>query len=116
MLAYKDGARVVAGAHLYPAVTLAKSLECGLVSLTSAGLELQTARTIIVAATNYTFGYVIEEQAAPTEEELEQFNLKEFLKPYPYMYKAISSIDHGQQSRDQDYLTGLQYIINGATK
>jgi TetR/AcrR family tetracycline transcriptional repressor len=115
MLAYKDGARVVAGAHLYPAVTLAKSLECGLLSLTSGGVDLQTARTIMITATNYTFGYVIEEQASPTKEEIANIDLEAFLAPYPNMAQAISGFDGSQEVRDKDYLTGLQYIIRGST-
>jgi TetR/AcrR family tetracycline transcriptional repressor len=114
MLAYKDGARVVAGAHLYPAVTLARSLECGLVSLNSAGIELSAARKIMTTATTYTFGYVIEEQAAPTEEEMARFDIEAFLEPYPNMARALSEYGSGKRSQDDDYLTGLNYIIEGA--
>jgi TetR/AcrR family tetracycline transcriptional repressor len=115
MLAYPDGARVVAGAHLYPAVTLAKSLECSLVSLNSAGVELKTARKIITTTTTYTFGYVIEEQAAPTDEQMAQFDVEEFLQPYPHMARALDGDGHSQEAQDRDYLTGLHYIITGAS-
>jgi TetR/AcrR family tetracycline transcriptional repressor len=115
MLAYPDGARTVAGAHLSPAVTLAKSLEAGLVSLSTAGIDLKTARQIMVTATNYTFGYVIEEQAAPTPEQLAGFDLDAFLEPYPLMMKAIGQIDRGPSARDEDFLRGLQYIVGGSS-
>ncbi len=115
MLAYPDGARVVAGAHLYPAVTLAKSLECGLISLASAGLSLQSARQIMTTATTYTFGYVIEEQAAPTTEEMAQFDLSEFLAPYPHMAQALGKDDRSAEAQERDYLAGLGYIIRGST-
>ncbi|HSX42765.1 MAG TPA: TetR/AcrR family transcriptional regulator C-terminal domain-containing protein [Candidatus Saccharimonadales bacterium] len=115
MLAYKDGARVVAGAHLYPAVTLAHSLECGLVSLSSAGVDLRTARRIMVTATTYTFGYVIEEQSAPTAEEMAQFDLETFLVPYPCMAETLRDYTPDKQSGNDDYLAGLRYIIQGGT-
>ena len=114
MLTYPDGARTVAGAHLYPAVTLARSFEAGLASLSTAGINLKMARQIMMTATNYTFGYVIEEQAAPTPEQLADFDLDAFLEPYPLMAEAIDEIDRGPAARDEDFLRGLQYIIGGA--
>lgn len=114
MLAYPDGARVVAGAHLYPAITLARSMECGLISLSSAGIDLQTARRIITAATTYTFGYVIEEQAAPTAEQMAEFDVEAFLEPYPHMAASMQNEDWTQQSQDEEYLSGLRYIIRGS--
>jgi TetR/AcrR family tetracycline transcriptional repressor len=114
MLAYPDGARVVAGAHLYPAVTLARSLECGLYSLHSAGVELAAARHIITTATTYTFGYVIEEQSAPTPEQMENFDVSVFLAQYPYMALSMKDVDHSRGSREKEYLTGLQLIVEGA--
>jgi TetR/AcrR family tetracycline transcriptional repressor len=116
MLAYPDGARVVAGAHLYPAITLAKSLECGLISLNGDGVELKTARKIVTTATTYTFGYVIEEQSAPDEKEMNNFNLRAFFASYPYIAKAIGQEDLSQKAKDEDYLDGLRFIISGATK
>lgn len=113
MLAYPDGARVVAGAHLYPAITLARSLECGLISLTSAGVSLKTARQLMTTATTYTFGYVIEEQAAPTAEQMAEFDLDAFLEPFPHMAKAITDDDRSMKGQDEDYLIGLRYIVNG---
>ncbi|MEJ0073415.1 MAG: TetR/AcrR family transcriptional regulator C-terminal domain-containing protein [Candidatus Saccharibacteria bacterium] len=114
MLAYPDGARVVAGAHLYPAVTLAQSLETGLLSLSTAGIDVKAARQIMTTATAYTFGYVIEEQAAPTAEQLAGFDLKAFLEPYPIMAEALDDIDRGPDARDKDFLRGLEYLIQGA--
>jgi TetR/AcrR family tetracycline transcriptional repressor len=112
MLAYPDGARVVAGAHLYPAVTLARLTDITIESLLSAGIDMQTARHICMTATHYTFGYVIEEQAAPTAEQLENIDMVAFLEPYPSMAKAIEGINF---TRVDDFLIGLDYIIAGAT-
>jgi TetR/AcrR family tetracycline transcriptional repressor len=113
MLAYPDGARVVAGAHFYPEVTLAKSLECSLISLSSAGVDLRTARKIITTATTYTFGYVIEEQAAPTKEQLLQYDVEDFLKSYPNIARAFNE-GRSKEAEDRDYLDGLKCIIAGA--
>ena len=115
MLAYPDGARTVAGAHLYPAVTLAKSMECGLISLSSAGIDLSEARKIITTATTYTFGYVIEEQAAPTAEQMAEFDLDALLEPYPHMARALTDDDRTLKGQDKDFLAGLNYIIAGAS-
>ncbi len=114
MLAYPDGARVVAGAHIYPAMTLARSGEASLEALHTAGVALQTARHITTTATHYTFGYVIEEQAAPTREQLASIDLVELLKPYPYVRMALKEMEPSPHSIDQDFLTGLKYIIDGS--
>lgn len=115
MLMYPDGARVVAGARLYPAVTLAQLLETGLVSLHSAGVDLTTARHIITTATTYTFGYVIEEQAAPTAEEMATFDIEAFLEPYPNLARSLTNEDHSPQAQNEDYLTGLRWVVQGAS-
>jgi TetR/AcrR family tetracycline transcriptional repressor len=114
MLAYPDGARVVAGAHLYPAVSLARLLETSLVSLLSAGIELQDARRIAMTMINYTFGFVIEEQAAPGPEELAKVDLERFLAPYPRMAESVKDIDRSHEAVDEDFMIGLGYIIKGA--
>ncbi|HUC89262.1 MAG TPA: TetR/AcrR family transcriptional regulator C-terminal domain-containing protein [Patescibacteria group bacterium] len=114
MLAYPDGGRVVAGAHLYPAVTLARSFEYSLVSLTSAGVDLQTARYIVKTATNFTFGYVIEEQAAPTEEQLADLDLEEIFRLYPNMARAMQDAKIKRKDDDEDFIIGLRYIIAGS--
>jgi AcrR family transcriptional regulator len=116
MLAYPDGARVVAGAHLYPAESLARSLETALVSLHSAGVDLQTARRIVTTATTYTFGYVIEEQAAPKPEDLAGVDLEDFLTPYPNLAKVATAATRARESVDEDFMTGLQYIMKGSTQ
>jgi len=111
MLAYPDGARVVAGAHLYPAVTLARSLECGLASLTSDGVSLDTARRIMWTATTYTFGYVIEEQSSPSPEHMAWPDMEAFLNAYPHMTQAMRTYQHSTHASDDEYLAGLQLIV-----
>ena len=114
MLAYPDGARVVAGAHLYPAVSLAEFSNVSILSLTSAGLSPKTAHDIVLTATHYTFGHVIEEQAAPTPEQLARVDLKAFLKRYPAMTEAIHAANTHVEHPDEAFETGLGFIIKGA--
>jgi TetR/AcrR family tetracycline transcriptional repressor len=125
MLAYADGAKIVAGAHLYPAMTLAKSFDTALLSLRSQGVQLTTARHLVTTATYYTFGFVIEEQASPSPEELTNFDFETFLQPYPNMQDALSeaglmplsrihNISELEMHTDNDFQTGLEYIINGS--
>lgn len=111
MLAYKDGGRVVAGAHLYPAVTLATITETGMASLMSAGVNIKTARYILLTATHYTFGHVIEEQAAPTPEQVAEFDVQSFLGHYPHIAKALS--EAYEEDPEANFVVGLRYIIVG---
>jgi TetR/AcrR family tetracycline transcriptional repressor len=114
MLAYPDGARVVAGAHIYPAVTLARSLDTSLESLVTAGVDIKTARFIVGTATHYTFGRVIEEQSSPSAEELKHFDMNELLAPYPYMRESFKEYDFNKFHAEEDFATGLEYIIRGS--
>lgn len=116
MLSRTDGARVVAGAHFYPAITLAKLYETAFISLTSANLDLKTARHIILTTTYFTFGFCIEEQAAPTPEELAAAKTQEIRTMFPNLFTAVDQAAQPLNSGDQDFLTGLQFIINGAPK
>lgn len=123
MLAYPDGGRVVAGAHFYPTVTLPKIIDCAIESLISSGIDIHTAFHIVMTATYYTFGFVIEEQAAPTHEQEEINNVKDFLETYPNLAKAIKERGHFQGNEEEDevldnddFIIGLKYIIDGSGK
>jgi TetR/AcrR family tetracycline transcriptional repressor len=116
MLRYPDGGRVVAGAHLYPALTLGKFFECGIESLQSAGFDLQTARHIIMTATYYTFGYVIEQQSSPTAEELRKNNHNHplFHDRLPHLKMATDEALRSGTTSDDDFIVGLGFIIKGS--
>lgn len=115
MLAFPDGARVVAGAHLQPAVTLGKLFECVLESLESSGLDTQQARHILMTVSTYTFGFVIEEQASPNPQEITMLNLNAPDSPYPHIVKAMQEAHSNSRDLDYDYKVGLGYIIKGST-
>jgi len=116
MLAYPDGGRVVAGANLYPAVTLGDLFETIMASLTSAGLRLQLSRTVAMTVIDYTFGYVIEEQAAPSSEEVESLESVHRIKTrYPLMIMAMQEAhSHYKTDSNTDFIAGLQLILRAA--
>ncbi len=114
MLAYPDGARVVAGAHPYPAVTLGESFNCALESLHSTGIDLPYAARIVMTATTYAFGYVIEEQSSPSAEDLADFDWDVFKDSVP-LIAQLMAIRRENYDADEDYKSGLRLIIDGAT-
>jgi TetR/AcrR family tetracycline transcriptional repressor len=114
MLAFPDGARVVAGAHLYPAVSLGGLFECALESMQSAGIDSKTSRHILMTATTYTFGFVIEEQASPSSQEVDMLHNKAQFPAYPHIAKAVQEAHQTKRSFDKDYTIGLQYILKGS--
>jgi TetR/AcrR family tetracycline transcriptional repressor len=117
MLAFPDGARVVAGAHLYPAVSLGALFEYTLESLLSAGIDSKTSRLILMTVTTYTFGFVIEEQASPNPQELDMLQNKgqAFFSSYPHLVQVAQEAHQHKRSFGEDYITGLQYILKGST-
>jgi TetR/AcrR family tetracycline transcriptional repressor len=118
MLTYPDGGRIVAGAHLYPAITLAKIFETTLASLMSAGLNAELTHTLALTSTHYTFGTVIEEQSAPTPEQLASTDLIDLFADMPHL--RDSAEDFGKRMSDPNtdpdaqFIAGLSLIIQGA--
>ncbi len=108
MLKYNDGARVVAGAHLFPAKTLAKLIELSLRSLTEAGLDLMKAHNVVMTAITYTFGYTIEEQSSSPMENIKHDTLKDF----PTLSAIVDEFNRGGISTEDDFNAGLRLIIN----
>jgi TetR/AcrR family tetracycline transcriptional repressor len=112
MLAHTDGARVVAGAHPYPVITLGKIFETSLISLRNGGFDLTTALLTTMTATNYTFGYVIEEQASPTFEQMADI-VDEIRGEYPVTAEAIKAVSDAKLSSSDGFRAGLKLIISG---
>jgi len=115
MLAFPDGARVVAGAHLYPAETLAQLIDYSIQSLTSSGISLEETRTIHMTALTYTFGFVIEEQSSPRPDELIDFDIFHTLSDYPYLKEMVATIDMSTEASSRQYEAGLAAIIRGSS-
>ncbi|MGV9001792.1 MAG: TetR/AcrR family transcriptional regulator C-terminal domain-containing protein [Candidatus Saccharimonadaceae bacterium] len=115
MLAYPDGGRVVAGAKLYPAETLAQIIEYSLESLITAGVSPEGARTAHTTAMTYTFGFVIEEQAAPRPEEVMDFDLEYLFRKHPYIHRMMQQIDLSDYATGVHYENGLNAIISGSS-
>lgn len=114
MLNHTDGARVVAGAHIYPAVTLGKIFEVSAESLQTAGFDLLATRSLMITAVTYTFGYVIEEQSSPSPDDLKGAELADFLENFPATAAAIKAAQKAHKTEDDDFNAGLQLIIKGA--
>jgi TetR/AcrR family tetracycline transcriptional repressor len=117
MLAYPDGSRVVAGAHLPKAPTLAQSLEYSIASLVSAGIDRVTSAHVAVTSNRYTLGFVIEEQASPTIDEMRKLPnnyFATFTEQYPSISKALEELQSNEENEDSNFIIGLQYIMRGS--
>lgn len=114
MLAYRDGGRIVAGAHLYPAVTLVILFEMASQSLVSAGVDEDHAHLVITTAVHFTFGRVIEEQSSPSAEQVAAFDLEQFGRDYPFIARSIERVKHHGNlaaMSDDEFEASLRLII-----
>jgi len=107
MLSYRDGASVVAGAHLGPAKTLAQIIAYSCESLYKSGLSIEDAQTVVMTALHFTFGRVIEEQESPTEREAKKFLHESIFEKYPYLNQRSSE----GMNIDKEFRRSLELII-----
>ena len=112
MLAYREGGRVVAGAHLHRAVTLAQLFASIVDALRAEGFGADEARWLCVTVVSYTFGFVIEEQAGPTPETIAQ--LQETGPHHPFLTALLEDGRARDLDLQTDFRMGLHYIITGA--
>jgi TetR/AcrR family tetracycline transcriptional repressor len=91
MWTYRDGGRIVTGAHLFPAITLIKLFETSYMSLTSAGIDIKTAHIIVGTAIHFVFGRVIEEQSGPSPEQFKHVNIHELFADYPLFLRSLDA-------------------------
>lgn len=108
MLSYRDGARIVTGAHLYPALTLVKLFDVSTESLVSSGIPIEKASRIVAAIVHFVFGRVIEEQSGPTKEQMDSINLDELFADYPTFVASTKS-----RSDSDEFEDIVRAIING---
>ncbi|RAI89788.1 TetR family transcriptional regulator [Paenibacillus pabuli] len=111
MLSYPDGGRIVADAHLFPNGTLAKFMEESFVSLRSAGMDIRTARSVMLTLVRYTFGCVIEEQA----DEHNWETLPQRVIKSGELTNIMEAINLGG-SDDENFRSGLKLIVTGGTE
>jgi TetR/AcrR family tetracycline transcriptional repressor len=111
MRTHRDGARIVAGAHLYPAVTLMRLFEVSMQSLMSAGIEMQRADLIITTAIHFVFGNVIEEQSLPSLEEIEQIDFQAMSEHYPLFAKSVEQAFEAAKHGYDEFEDALRLIV-----
>ena len=109
----RDGARIVAGAHLYPAVTLLRIYEATIETLINAGLDPQRAYLITTTAILLTFGRVIEEQSSLGSEEASNEALKWMQKEFPRVADSIKrrteDVKHGYDEFEESLRLFIGY-------
>jgi TetR/AcrR family tetracycline transcriptional repressor len=110
MWLYRDGGRIVTGAHLYPALTLVKIFDLSHQSLVSSGVPIEKSGQIIAATVHFVFGRVIEEQSGPTPEQRAIISEREELfAPYPYFVASMKS----RRVAGDEFEAVVRAIING---
>jgi TetR/AcrR family transcriptional regulator, tetracycline repressor protein len=111
MLAHREGARVVAGAHPGIAVMLIKLWDLTVRVLHKSGFSYSEAGAITITMINFTFGSVIEEQASPPHAHL----LASGESPMEATFPAIKAAMEAWKDEDNDmhFGTGVRIIING---
>jgi len=110
MLTHREGARVVAGAGFGRAAMLARLVETIIRNLLAAGFPLRLASLTCTTALSYVYGFVIEEQAAPTASTVSKIGTSDG--------SILAAIHHenraNQYTTDTDFLAGLELILAGA--
>lgn len=109
LCAYTDGGRVVAGAHLTS--TMAHLSEETIKALIQAGIEQQEARLIVLTATRFTFGHVIEEQTTVTQKEIKGFHFDDLAETHPTLTASIKAYFSAGKSVEDLFNDGLRLII-----
>ncbi len=111
LLAYQDGARVVAGSHPDINQVLMKLWDLTIRVLHNAGCSYGMAATIMVTVINFTFGSVIEEQSsAPSKAGSKQQRAQ---RPFLSQALTLALEDWQDENDDTRFDTGVRIIING---
>jgi TetR/AcrR family transcriptional regulator, tetracycline repressor protein len=109
MLAHREGARVVAGASFGRAVLLKQLAETIIQSLVAAGFSLRLSFLTCTTALSYVYGFVIEEQAAPSADIIEKHSSDESI-----LADIFRENQANNYTTDMDFLAGLAMILDGA--
>ena len=112
MLAHREGARVVAGAGFGRAIMLARLVDMTIRNLVIAGFTLRLAFLTCSTTLSYVYGFVIEEQAAPTANTVSKARSSD--------ESMIAAVQRENQANaytaDTDFLGGLELILYGASQ
>lgn len=113
MLSYRDGARLVAGAHF--SLTMSNVMEVAIRTLLTAGVSLRKSRLIVLTALHFTYGHVIEEQTLPDADISQNFDMEQFAKDYPTIVAGIEEYFNSGRTKDDLFNDELRLIIRGRT-
>lgn len=115
MLAHREGARVVAGAHPYTAVMLLKLWDLTVRVLRNNGFSDGNSATITVTVINFTFGSVIEEQSSPPNYESGDGVPFDQPQSNGQTFQVLADVMEAwkAQGNDTRFDTGVRIIING---
>ncbi len=110
LLSHTDGGRVVAGAHL--SLSMAHFSETTMKTLVDAGVDLRQSRLIVITATRFTFGHVVEEQTRIDQSEMQDFHSGEtFHKLHPTLVASVEAYFSEGMTIDDVFNDGLKMII-----
>jgi TetR/AcrR family tetracycline transcriptional repressor len=114
LLRYREGARVVAGAHPDIAVMLVKLWDLTFRVLHNGGFDYGKAATITVTMINFTFGSVIEEQASPPHAGLRASVDSEMIGGAFQGIGIAAAMDAWwEEDNEAHFGTGVRIIVNG---
>jgi TetR/AcrR family tetracycline transcriptional repressor len=108
MLAHREGARVVAGASFGRAVLLKHLVETIIENLMAAGFSLRLASLACMTVLSYVYGFVIEEQAAPTPEIIRKYASDDSILAALFRENQANNY-----TTDMYFLEGLEMILDG---
>jgi len=80
-------------------------------TLVDAGVTLYEARLIVLTATRFTFGHVIEEQTNVTAEEMEAFHIEDFDEKYPMLTAGVKEYFSSGKTIEDIFNDSLKMII-----
>ena len=110
MLTHREGARVVAGAGFSRAIILAQLVKMTIQSLVDAGFSLRLASITCTTTLSYVYGFVIEEQAAPGTNTVNDGDSSDT--------SILAAVFHEKRANeytsDMDFLAGLELVLDGA--
>ncbi|GCE51356.1 TetR family transcriptional regulator [Thermosporothrix hazakensis] len=109
MLAHREGARVVAGAGFARAITLKRLVEAIIHNLLVAGFPSRLAFITCNTILSYVYGFVIEEQAAPGDDDANRCEGS----GGSILSTAWKEHQANNYTADMDFLAGLELILEG---